>query len=108
MSTDFEDTPMPADHEVKRFYSLAKRYPTFMLILKVIQRHRRLGRLQAIEAPRLIIEKEEELLQEGLDDLAIAFPPVPGKDLVGLPSIVDTLTAELERPHPTADEHQKH
>ena len=86
--------------EEERFYALCKRYPTFLIIMKVVQRHQRLRRFTGDPNFEFMLDKAKELLEEALNELVMAFPPIAGKDVISLPSILHTLADELETPIP--------
>jgi len=86
-----------------RMGRLATRYPTFLLLMKVVQRHRRLQRLRKIDAPEQVVETDEHLREKALDELCDALPHDPDNNVFSLPSIIATLATELAQPYPSGD-----
>lgn len=93
---------IPTEEELARARQaaeLARRYPTFQLLAKTLRRHRRLGRLQDLEAPDQIIDQEKKLREDALEELAAAFPFDLDINVYHLPDIIETLVEEIRRPH---------
>jgi hypothetical protein len=89
--------------EDERFYALCERYPTFLLIMNVVERHKRVRRFKGDPNMEFMLERVEKLLEQGLNELVMAFPPIAGKDVVSLPSVLHTLADELVAPHSAAE-----
>ena len=89
--------------ENERFYALCERYPTFLILMKVVQRYKRVRSFRGDPNFEFMLEKAEGLLEAALSELAVAFPPIAGKDVISLPSILHTLADELGSPHPTGE-----
>ena len=87
----------------ERFYALCERYPTFLTVMKVVQRYKRLRSFRGDPNFEFMMEKAEELLEAALSELAVAFPPIAGKDVISLPCILHTLADELQSAHATGD-----
>ena len=105
---DFPDngfTPTPEDEEAaERFYKLAERYPTFILVMRVLHSHRRLQSAQATEGmPEMILESEKRMREEALDRLCMAIPYDECNGVFRFADILETFAAELARPYKTDD-----
>lgn len=83
----------------ERLYKLAERYPTFLLLTQALRRHRRFQRLTQLGAPAEILEKEKGMREHALDVLANAFPYDADGFGYHLQDVLNTLIAELRRPH---------
>jgi hypothetical protein len=78
---------------------LAERYPTFVLLTKAMQRHQRLRRLRELRVPEQIIENAVEMRDKAFDILGAAFPYDTEINVYHLEDVLNTVRAELQRPH---------
>jgi hypothetical protein len=96
MTTHDDELPPMTPEEEKAFERLEKihqRFPTFVLLGKLLNSHSRLKRLRELEAPKQIIENEIEIRAKHLERVAQAFPS--DKDGFHIIDIIQTLDHEL-------------
>jgi hypothetical protein len=99
---DVEDGAyVPTEEEeraAQQYFEYSLRHPTFLMVMKAVTRRARLLRLRALEAPEMILEAEEKLINEALDALCEALPFDVEAQAYSLPGIVHHFQDELLRP----------
>jgi len=100
---DWEPSP-EEQAQMDKFYRLAERHPTFLIVMKVVHGHSRLKNLVAMEAPEAVIQKEREMLDGRLDELCAAMPYLSDADTFPLPGIIEHFRDELLRAPGSGDD----
>lgn len=103
MEDDYEDDdwePTPEEKAaIQEQVRLAERFPTFVLLVRVLMRHSRYQRLKELRAPEQILENSVESRDRALDELCAAFPRDDDARIFHLEDVLHTLRGELMCPH---------
>jgi len=104
MDEEYEDDWDPTPQEkanMKRYRQLLERYPTFTILMKVLNRHRTIRIYEnhgILDTP--VGESARQNLEEGLDELCAAFPTDPDAlhGAYSLQSVLEAVVHEFNPP----------
>ena len=91
---NWESSP-EEEAQMAAFYQMAERYPTFLIVMKIVHSYTRRKKLAQLEAPEIIVANEQELLDKRLDEFCAAMPYLPDVGTYSLPGIIEHFRAEL-------------
>ncbi len=84
---------------IDRINRMHDRFPTFVLLRRVLDTHRRYRRMKRLGIPELLMRQFENARDEALDRLCDAFPLLSDETMYDLEDVLDTLIQELKH-HP--------
>jgi len=104
--TDEDDwEPGPEDEAQRdRFYALAGRHPTFLIVMKIVHSRARLRSLLRMAAPEMVVENERQILDKRLDELCAAMPYDAAVSTYPLPDIIEHFRQEILNAPGTGDD----
>lgn len=93
---EFTPEEKAAREHINRLYD---RFPTFVLLRRTLDAHRRYRRMKQLGVPSVLMEQFEDARDKALDRLCEAFPLMSDETMYDLEDVLGTLIRELKH-HP--------